>query len=187
MLINWYFRHQLTETVRELDYLYQTDTLTGLFNRRGYYRFFEQYYEECRAEGTELAVFLIDMNGMKKINDRYGHAEGDFCLRTIADAMKGSAAEDEICIRTGGDEFVVLAKHYNQEKEQAFTRRMREQIDQTIRRAGKNYRISVSVGCCRGVPRNGSAVSIQNEAEVFLGKADKAMYAEKHGAPADGE
>ena len=187
VLINWYFRHQLTETVRELDYLYQTDTLTGLFNRRGYYRFFEQYYEECRAEGTELAVFLIDMNGMKKINDRYGHAEGDFCLRTIADAMKGSAAEDEICIRTGGDEFVVLAKHYNQEKEQAFTRRMREQIDQTIRRAGKNYRISVSVGCCRGVPRNGSAVSIQNEAEVFLGKADKAMYAEKHGVPADGE
>lgn len=179
VLTNWYFRHQLTETVKELEYLYQTDMLTGLYNRRGYYRFFESYYEECRAAGTELAVFLIDMNGMKKINDRYGHAEGDFCLCTIAEALLKSAREGEICVRTGGDEFVVLAKNYDQAKEEAFKRQFREQISQRLRRTGKNYPIAVSIGCFRSVPQHADSASIQSEAELFLSKADKEMYLEK--------
>ena len=179
ILVNWYFRHQLTETVKELDYLYQTDTLTGLYNRRGYYRFFEQYYEECRTAGTELAVFLIDMNGMKRINDYYGHAEGDFCLCAIAEAMKKSAMLDEICIRTGGDEFVVLAKNYDEQKEAAFTGLVREQIGAILKAAGKPYTISVSIGCCRSVPKLRGIASVQSEAERYLGHADNAMYEEK--------
>ena len=181
VLISWLFRNQLTESVKELEYLYQTDMLTGLYNRRGYYRFFESYYEECRTAGTELAVFLIDMNGMKKINDRYGHAEGDFCLCTIADAMKKSACLDEICIRTGGGEFVVLAKNYDLKKADTYMRMVREAIDQSIRRAGKNYGVSVSIGCYRKVPESEGTASIQSEAETWLGKADKEMYKEKHG------
>ena len=181
VLINWFFRHQLTDTVKELEYLYQTDMLTGLYNRRGYYRFFESYYEECRTAGTELAVFLIDMNGMKKINDRYGHAEGDFCLCTIADAMQKSARLDEICIRTGGDEFVVLAKNYDQKKADTYMHMVRETINQSIRRAGKNYQVSVSIGCYRRVPGAEETASIQSEAETYLGKADRAMYTEKQG------
>lgn len=179
VLVNWFFRKQLTDTVNELEYLYQTDMLTGLYNRRGYYRFFETYYEECRAAGTELAVFLIDMNGMKKINDRYGHAEGDYCLCTLADAMRKSARNEEICVRTGGDEFVVLAKNYDQDKEEAYKRRVREQIGQSLRRSGKNYQITVSIGCCRQVPSAAGTASIQNEAELFLRNADEAMYEEK--------
>ncbi|MBR0220095.1 MAG: GGDEF domain-containing protein, partial [Clostridia bacterium] len=179
ILVNWFLRNQLKDTVKELEYLYQTDVLTGLYNRRGYYRFFETYYEECRAAGTELAVFLIDMNNMKKINDRYGHAEGDFCLCTIADAMRGSARHEEICIRTGGDEFVVLAKNYDQMMEEKFKRLIREQISQSLRRAGKNYQITISIGCYRSVPANTDSISIQSEAEMYLSNADKAMYTEK--------
>ena len=179
VLVNWFFRNQLKDTVNELEVLYQTDMLTGLYNRRGYYRFFESYYEECRSAGTELAVFLIDMNGMKKINDRYGHAEGDFCLCTIAEAMKKSAAREEICARMGGDEFVVLAKHYDRQKEQQFTRSVRDHIDQALRRAGKSYRFSVSIGCCRNVPEPVGTASIQSEAEQYLKNADQAMYDEK--------
>ncbi len=177
VIISWFFRNQLSDTVKELDYLYQTDMLTGLYNRRGYYRFFEDYYEECRAEGTELAVFLIDMNNMKMINDRYGHAEGDFCLTTIADALKKSARQDEICIRTGGDEFVVLAKHYDALKEREYIRQFREQIDQNLRKSGKNYKITASVGCWRSVPAGDA--SIQSQAELYLRNADQAMYLEK--------
>ncbi len=179
VLVNWFLRHELTSTVKEMEVLYQTDMLTGLYNRRGYYRFFETYCEECRAAGTELAVFLLDMNNMKKINDRYGHAEGDFCLCSIAEAMRKSALHEEICIRTGGDEFVVLAKNYDQSKEETYMRLVREQINQTLRRAGKSYRISVSIGCYRGVPSADGTTSIQSEAEFFLRKADEAMYEEK--------
>ncbi len=179
VLVNWFLRNQLTDTVRELEYLYQTDMLTGLYNRRGYYRFFETYYEECRSAGTELAVFLIDMNGMKYVNDHYGHAEGDFCLCAIADAMKQCAAEDEICIRTGGDEFVVLARNYDQVKEFTYINLVREKIEKIRQVAGKNYPITVSIGCYRSVPNPGGVASIQSEAEYYLGKADEAMYAEK--------
>ena len=179
VLINWYLRNQLTETVSELDYLYQTDMLTGLYNRRGYYRFFETYYEECRAAGTELAVFLIDMNGMKYVNDHYGHAEGDFCLCTIAEAMRLCASDDEVCIRTGGDEFVVLARHYDHVKEFTYTSLVREKIENIRQVAGKQYPITVSIGCYRAVPGPEGVASIQSEAEYFLGKADEAMYIEK--------
>lgn len=179
ILVNWFLRNRLKGTVKELEYLYQTDMLTGLYNRRGYYRFFETYSEECRAAGTELAVFLIDMNNMKKINDRYGHAEGDFCLCTIADAMRRSARHEEICIRTGGDEFVVLAKNYDRTMEETYMRLVREQISQSRRRAGKNYQITVSIGCFRSVPAKAGTASIQSEAEMYLSNADKAMYREK--------
>ena len=179
VLVNWFFRNQLKDTVDELEVLYQTDMLTGLYNRRGYYRFFESYYEECRNAGTELAVFLIDMNGMKKINDRYGHAEGDFCLCTIAEAMQKSAKQEEICVRTGGDEFVVLAKNYDHSKEQQFVRNVKEYIAQALRRSGKSYQFTVSIGCCRNVPDPDETVSIQSEAEQYLRNADQAMYEEK--------
>ena len=185
VLVNWFYRHQLTSTVKELEYLYQTDVLTGLYNRRGYYRFFDSYYEECRAAGTELAVFLIDMNGMKKINDCYGHAEGDFCLCAIAEAMQRSAMEREICIRTGGDEFVVLAKHYDAVKESTFTKLVREEIDRIRQVAGKPYEITVSIGCYRNIPDPAGVASIQTEAELFLGNADKEMYREKEDYYAD--
>ena len=179
VLISWFLRDQLSNTVKELDYLYQTDMLTGLYNRRGYYRFFEQYYEECRAAGTELAVFLIDMNGMKTINDCYGHAEGDFCLCAIAEAMQQSALRDEVCIRTGGDEFVVLAKDYDHVKEKMYTDLVREKIDNLVQIAGKHYQITVSIGCYRAVPNPEGVASIQSEAERFLGQADRVMYIEK--------
>ena len=180
VLMNWLLRHQLTDTVKKLDYLYQTDTLTGLYNRWGYYRFFESYYEECRNAGTELAVFLIDMNGMKRINDRYGHVEGDFCLRAIAEAMHRSALLEEICIRTGGDEFVVLAKNYDRQKEEAFVSMVRENISSIMKQAGKKYSISVSIGCCRSIPDPAGTATIQSEAEQYIKSADQAMYQEKH-------
>ena len=179
VLVNWFLRNELTNSVKELEYLYQTDMLTGLYNRRGYYRFFETYYKECLAAGTELAVFLIDMNNMKKINDRYGHAEGDFCLCTLADAMRKAAQHEEICVRTGGDEFVVLAKNYSQDLEESYMRRVREQIGQMIKSSEKNYQITVSIGCFRSIPSAAGVASIQSEAERFLGNADKAMYLEK--------
>ncbi len=171
VLINWLSRHQLSV-------MSHTDMLTGLYNRRGYYQYFESYYNECRDAGTELAVFLIDMDDMKKINDGYGHAEGDACLSVIADAMRDSTRQDEVCIRAGGDEFVVLARHYDREKEAAFRRSLREKIDQAVRAAGKKYHLRVSIGCYRSVPGQGEA-AMQDEAELFLRMADKAMYEDK--------
>ena len=179
VLVSWFFRKQLKDTAEELEILYQTDMLTGLYNRRGYYRYFESYYQECVREKKELAVFLIDMNGMKTINDQYGHAEGDFCLRTIAEAMQESTVHEEICVRTGGDEFVVLAKNYTPEKEKKLNAGIRTAISRKLQEAGKAYQFTVSIGCFRQVPQGNA--SVQSEAERYARKADQAMYREKQG------
>ncbi len=96
--------------------------------------------------------------------------------------MRSSARQEEICVRTGGDEFVVLAKNYDQAKEEAYMRHIREQLDQALKRAGKNYRITVSIGCFRRTPDAAGSLSIQSEAELFLRSADEAMYLEKQKA-----
>lgn len=179
VLVNWCIRQQLTLSVAKLDHLYQTDMLTGLYNRRGYNRFFDAYYNQCRAEGRELTVFMIDMNHMKQINDRFGHAEGDYALCAIAEAMRACAGDGDICIRSGGDEFVILSQDCDAARAEAFGRRLCRALDRICARDGKPYSVSVSVGCCRRVPGEASEDALRHEAEAFLRDADKAMYAEK--------
>ena len=74
---------------------------------------------------------------------------------------------------------MVLAKKYDYMKEETYIRLVREYIGKTIQRSGKNYKITVSIGCYRAVPDPNGAASIQSEAELYLGNADRAMYEEK--------
>ena len=179
VLVSWVIRRQLTQSVAKLDHLYQTDMLTGLYNRRGYNRFFDDFRDQCRATGQELAVFMIDMNHMKHINDRYGHAEGDYALCAVAEAMRACARDGDICIRTGGDEFVMLSRDCDAQRERGFMREVRQTLDGICARDGKPYAVSVSIGCCRRVPGPDSEACQLYEAEAFLRDADKAMYEEK--------
>ena len=179
VLENWRIRRQLMQSVRQLDHLHQTDMLTGLYNRRGYYRFFDQYYRQCREEHAPLAVLLIDMNHMKAVNDTYGHAEGDFCLRAIADAMRACAGERDICVRSGGDEFVVLSPDCDSERAEASVRGLRAALVDACAREGKPYTVTVSVGCHIRTPDVVYDEAIRHAAEDYIRRADSAMYEEK--------
>ena len=181
MLENWRIRQELRKAVEHLEKLYNKDTLTGLYNRRGYELFFTEYYHSCQKEQTGLAVFMIDMDGMKQINDSYGHAEGDYSLCVIAEAMKAASGKDEICVRTGGDEFVVLAKGYDEQAVKDFIRRFRVNMSRHIARDKKEFHVSVSVGCYMRVPAEGEdrKRTVEDISEEFLKKADVEMYKEK--------
>jgi diguanylate cyclase (GGDEF)-like protein len=178
MLENWRIRKELNYTVERLQNLYVTDMLTGLYNRRGYGLHFENYYKECRESDTNLAVFLIDMDNMKQINDTYGHDEGDYCLCTIGKALKAAKKADEICVRSGGDEFVVLAKNYTEEDRDTYIVKVREFLEESCREDQKAFDISVSIGCYMAKPDE-SEVAISEISERYLRKADRLMYAEK--------
>ncbi len=178
MLENWRIRKELNYTVERLQNLYVTDMLTGLYNRRGYGLHFENYYKECRESGAKLAVFLIDMDNMKQINDTYGHDEGDYCLCTIGKALKAAKKADEICVRSGGDEFVVLAKNYTEEDRDTYIVKVREFLEESCREDQKAFDISVSIGCYMAKPDE-SEVAISEISERYLRKADRLMYAEK--------
>ena len=191
MLENWRIKKELKYTVERLHKLYVTDMLTGLYNRRGYGLHFEDYYKECCENKTGLAVFLIDMDNMKFINDNYGHDEGDYCLCTIGNAMTsasvkkddddiiGSMKTNEICIRSGGDEFVVLAKNYDETMVKEYISNLRSHISETCKNDNKDFDISVSVGCYLQYPEESEDFNPTNVSEEYLRYADELMYVEK--------
>ena len=84
------------------------DELTGLYNRRYFNDQLALLIAECRDEGRPLTVALIDMNGLKAINDTYGHQAGDLALQTVATCIARSVGATGIAARTGGDEFGVV-------------------------------------------------------------------------------
>ncbi len=179
ILDNRRIQRDLEMTVARLEFLYNRDMLTEIYNRRGLEEYFAGYFDECIRNGTGLAVIGFDMDDLKLINDRYGHNEGDYGLKTIAYAMMMSAAGDEICARAGGDEFIVLAKNYTDEKAQNFIKSVRDIIAQKVQLDDKPYKLEVSVGVHIVYPGDDFEGDTHAVFEDCLKAADSAMYIEK--------
>ncbi len=180
MLENWRIRRDLEVAVGRLENLYNRDMLTGLYNRRGYEQYFDRIYGECRDECANIAVITIDMDRLKYVNDNFGHAEGDYCICTIADALTAAADHGEIGFRTGGDEFVVLGKDYSVHKSESYIAKVRDYIEYHVKTERKPYYpLLVSVGVCIQAVDNGLNVSAGDMSERMLKVADDAMYKEK--------
>lgn len=86
-----------------------TDTLTGLLNRRGWDQAVRQAEERCRREGLNAAVMVIDLDGLKRINDTQGHAKGDDFIMRAGNALRLAARREDSLARLGGDEFAYLS------------------------------------------------------------------------------
>lgn len=89
----------------------RTDTLTGLANRRGWVEALATEEDRCRRHGFEAAVLVLDVDGLKEVNDAYGHRAGDDMLRRTAQALVAEVRAHDAVARVGGDEFGVLAVH----------------------------------------------------------------------------
>ncbi|TCB50091.1 GGDEF domain-containing protein [Acinetobacter sp. ANC 4779] len=96
--------HTFSEKINELRQHVNTDPLTGLYNRRGMNIFLKELVNVKRS----FAVLAIDIDFFKNVNDRYGHAQGDEILKTLASFMKSNFRDEDICCRFGGEEFIVL-------------------------------------------------------------------------------
>ncbi len=179
MLENWRIRNELNVTVERLKNLYNRDMLTGLYNRRGYEPFFEKMYNSCVKNKTSLAVMVADMDDLKEVNDNFGHSEGDYSLCTIADGMNKAARNNEICFRTGGDEFVILAGDYSEEKAEQYIKQLRNYISDCKKRDGKPYKLDVSVGIYIEAPKGENDMSVLEISENYMKLADVEMYKEK--------
>jgi PAS domain S-box-containing protein len=110
---------KLEETLRNSSL---KDDLTGLFNRRGLLKQAAPYFDFARRQKEKLLLLFIDLDGMKKINDEFGHNEGDNALIQTAAILNRSFRSTDIVARLGGDEFTVLVTDLNASKEEAITR-----------------------------------------------------------------
>jgi diguanylate cyclase (GGDEF)-like protein len=163
-------RHVILE--RELRYLALTDDLTCLYNRRGFFAAATQQLKLARRNLQSTLLLFCDVDNLKKINDSYGHREGDLALVRTADALEEAFRDSDILARLAGDEFAVLVLDASNQDEAAILSRLEKALKKS--NAGESrYELSLSVGVARFDPQN--AVSLGELMEL----ADKDMYEQK--------
>jgi diguanylate cyclase (GGDEF)-like protein/PAS domain S-box-containing protein len=145
-----------------------SDPLTGLANYRRLVEVLDVEIKRSKRTDREFAMLFFDMDGLKAVNDRYGHVVGSQALCRLADALCSCCRDIDTAARFGGDEFALVLPETNTEAAELVARRICESISND----GKSPQIAVSVGIAV-YPRNGDSI------ESLLHGADSALYAEK--------
>lgn len=164
---------ELNRLVYKLEDMYIRDELTGLYNRRGLEALGDKYLKQAVEEKVPIMILTADLDKLKMINDNYGHAGGDHALKSVADALILSADDDEICVRSGGDEFIVVGFDYDESKAHRFIRRFIGELDRINQSRIYEFSIYVSYGWNLIMPDEDTTV------EECLAIADKKMYQQK--------
>ena len=157
---------------RELRSLALTDDLTGLYNRRGFLASATQQLKLARRNTQESLLFFCDVDNLKKINDSYGHEEGDLALVRAADVLEQTFRDSDVLTRLSGDEFAVLALEASSQYEEVILDRLEANLEESSASESR-YRLSLSVGVGRFDPER--PVSLRE----LLAQADQAMYEQK--------
>lgn len=151
--------------------LYISDPLTGILNRRGFEKRISDIFDKEGNMVRRSAIVSIDMDGLKYINDTFGHKAGDEAIKETARCIKRALQKDEFVARMGGDEFSAILILSEPGRVGKFIRNIRNNI-RDINASGKlQYELSASIGTC----------DLTNWHEVMecMNKADRAMYLEK--------
>lgn len=158
----------LQSSIQKLDELHMTDQMTGLYNRFGLQRFREDYTSD-----HEFTVVIMDMDGLKKVNDEFGHLAGNHALCIIASVLKAVTEEDELLVRYGGDEFLLLSRNIQPEHWQGLRERIDRILADKVSRRQIRYQLGVSIGYAISTKENPLT------AEACCEMADQAMYQDK--------
>ena len=155
------------QTEKELERLSFRDTLTGLYNRNFFDRKGQEVLERCTFPVT---VIMSDCDYLKRVNDTYGHEYGDLMLRRVARILRENLAEENLVIRMGGDEFLILCQHCTAQQAdcliQTFQRKLAAESDDRLP-------LGVSFGACT---LDSLPVALQDAYH----EADHIMYQNKH-------
>jgi diguanylate cyclase (GGDEF)-like protein len=163
----------LEYAVERLGKLYARDTFSGIYNRNGFVQATENVYHDCVVQKRDIMLMFIDLDGLKKINDTYGHSVGDKAICCVADVLVASCTNGEVYCRFGGDEFIVFAADYTENMAKTLTKTIEDNI-QKINESGKQpFVLSASTGFVIAKPEEGEDIF------NFVTEADNIMYVQK--------
>ncbi len=159
--------------IEELDKLYVIDPLCNIYNRNGFIRAADPFFNECRMLGQKMLISFVDMDRLKYINDNFGHSEGDFALRTLSSIISECCDESMICARFGGDEFIIIGVDAEEEDIDRVESSIRKRIEQTNKTIDKPYTVECSIGSL--------VTRVADDMTLFkmITKADEVMYKQK--------
>ena len=151
-----------------------TDVLTGLINRRGFFILSEKHIKMAKRNKQLMLLMYVDLDGMKMINDKFGHKEGDRAIIDSANILKASFRESDIIARIGGDEFVVLlTDNSDEEIEHVVINSVMDNVNKHNSQAHNKYALSLSIGIAHFDPGHFDSL------ETILTEADNSMYENK--------
>ena len=157
----------------KLEVLSQTDELTDLLNRRGFFNLAQNQYNLALTHHQKGILFYADMDGLKIINDHYGHHEGDYAIVAMSQILKKAFSKQDIVGRIGGDEFVILS--INQEP--SYIERIIQKVDKLCIEfntySNKPYPLSISIGSIFFSEDDNDSL------EYLLSRADQILYDKK--------
>ena len=148
------------------------DDLTGLHNRRGLQSVAQRHLQAARRDSLKPILLFIDLDGLKEINDRLGHADGDCALMEMAGLLRTTFRAQDLIARIGGDEFVVLTFGYAGQGAEDYRLRIAAQIAERNAAPDRRYTLAASIGIA-------PADSVDTSLEELLSQADSDMYAQK--------
>lgn len=173
VLVQLVDRRRDRERERAIMELANTDDLTGLLNRRGFRTASEQLLALARRDGHEVTFLFLDVDGLKAINDRDGHAAGDDAIKRTADMLREAFRQADAIGRHGGDEFCVLALTRGPESAEHLRARLDAMISDRGARTEDEVPLSVSIGHVHH-----EATEIRSVDEL-IAEADNAMYEQR--------
>ena len=166
---------RLQERVEQLDQLAHLDSLINLPNRRGFMRELERLIARVDRYGINAAMLFVDLDGLKMINDTFGHRAGDEALIQVANLLSKGVRHSDVVARIGGDEFGILLESSDESAAQETAARLIDQISACeLLHDGEPLPLSIAVGV--------GMIDALDTAQAVMDRADEAMYARKAAA-----
>jgi len=166
---------QLEQRVEQLDQLAHQDSLIDLPNRRGFLRELERLIARAGRYDAKGAMLFIDVDGLKAINDSFGHGAGDEALIQVADLLASGIRKSDVCARIGGDEFGILLESADEKSAHETASRLIDLIASCeLLHEGNELPLSVAIGV--------GLIEPNDTAETVMARADEEMYRRKAAA-----
>jgi diguanylate cyclase (GGDEF)-like protein len=163
---------QLQERVDQLDRLAHQDTLINLPNRRGFMREFERLIARVGRYGDSAAMLFVDLDGLKMINDTFGHRAGDEALIQVADLLSKGVRRSDVVARIGGDEFGILLENADDQSAHDTATRLVDLICASeLVYEGEGLPLSVAIGV--------GLIKADDTTDEVIARADVEMYRRK--------
>lgn len=163
---------EMRDRLEELEHLADTDTLTPLPNRRRFMRELERVVGYAARHGTPGAVLYIDLNSLKRVNDRHGHIGGDAALIHVARLLQALIRSTDVVARIGGDEFGLILDHLDHNSAIETAERISRCISSSpVDLGGVQVSLEASIGVATILPGD--------SAEDVIARADRNMYRAK--------
>src|SRR5438874_819035 len=163
---------QLQERVEQLDHLAHQDSLIDLPNRRGFVRELERLIARVSRYDARAAMLFVDLDGLKIINDTFGHRAGDQSLIQVAGLLERGVRKSDVVARIGGDEFGILLENADEASAHETAARLVDMIaDCEFSHEGDSLPLSVAIGV--------GMIGANDSADEVMARADEQMYRRK--------